>query len=149
MPMLYFDASFWKCLLFFWSIKALLSHRWCVLPQNLPPAWLGLLSCLQPHCYPADYWRAWSRFPLPSLSFTVWPRSVYSMGGEKTNMELWVCVVYCNYLKKTRETGKQIWHYTCFSRVLEGVEYFLDLLASLHSDEPHGVRLNTPTRTNV
>lgn len=36
-----------------------------------------------------------------------------------------------------------------FLRVLEGVEYFLDLLASLHSDDRYAVRMNTPTGTNI
>lgn len=34
-------------------------------------------------------------------------------------------------------------------RVLEGVEYFLDLLASLHSDDQYAVRINTQDGTNV
>lgn len=36
-----------------------------------------------------------------------------------------------------------------FLRVLEGVEYYLDLLASLHSDDQYAVRINTPTGTNI
>lgn len=34
-------------------------------------------------------------------------------------------------------------------RVEEGVEYFLDLLASLHSNDQYPVRINTPTGTNI
>lgn len=42
-------------------------------------------------------------------------------------------------------------HDVCFGgflRVPEGVEYFLDLLATLHSDDQPGVRMNTPMGTN-
>lgn len=42
-------------------------------------------------------------------------------------------------------------HNVCFGgflRVPEGVEYFLDLLATLHSDDQRGVRINTPVGTN-
>lgn len=34
-----------------------------------------------------------------------------------------------------------MWCLLCFCRVPDSVEYYLDLLAALHSDHQHGVRL--------
>lgn len=86
---IYWENTFFKpCL----SRILLLSHRWWLLPQN--PVWPTLLSCHPPHCCLADHWTACCRFPLPFLSFTVWPRSVSSKAGENTNVHLWG-FVYC------------------------------------------------------
>ncbi len=40
-----------------------------------------------------------------------------------------------------------MWVLLRFFRVSEGVEYYLDLLAALHSEDQHGVRLKTLTDT--
>lgn len=102
------DTHSCKCRPVYWNMKPHLSHRlWCCpLPHSL--LWLVLISSPHPYCSVAKHWTACSQFPLPSLSFTVWPWSVCSTGGEKTSMELRVTVDFFYWHLTTAKKQKNI-----------------------------------------
>lgn len=108
------------------SPTSLLPSRWLNSLLSVPPA-LSVLHCLAQKSVLHGRWEE--------------PRGAPSL----------CCLLQLlsNLKKKPMRGNKYETPYSCFSRVMEGVEYFLDLLASLHSDDQQRVRLHTHTGINI